>query len=168
MMNNYFNLFNLPEQFELNTETLEQNYRTLAAQFHPDKFAAASSFEQKQAVMMTSTLNEAYRVLSNPLDRAAYLLSHQGIDADSPEHTQFAPEFLMQQMQWRETLMDAKSEHNILQLNELTQIITQEQIQLYEQLYAALDSAELQTAAQLVRQGRFLQKIINEIADIKE
>ena len=61
-MNTHFSLFRLPETFELDNQILEQRYRTLAAQFHPDKFAAASGFEQKQAVMMTATLNEAHRV----------------------------------------------------------------------------------------------------------
>ena len=61
---------------------------------------------------MSSTINDAYRTLKNPIDRAAYLLKAQGIDADAPEHTSFAPEFLMQQMEWRETLMDAQMEQN--------------------------------------------------------
>ena len=107
-MNTHFSLFRLPETFELDNQILEQRYRTLAAQFHPDKFAAASGFEQKQAVMMTATLNEAHRVLRDVIERAAYLLKLNNIDADSPEHTHFEPEFLMQQMAWRETLMDAK------------------------------------------------------------
>ena len=90
-MNQYFTLFDIPVGFTLDEDTLEIRYRTLAARFHPDRFAAASAFEQKQAVMMSATVNEAYRTLKNPIDRAAYLLKEQGIDADAPEHTSFAP-----------------------------------------------------------------------------
>ena len=86
-MPQYFQLFQLPPTFDIDSETVEQTYRQLAARFHPDKFAAASSFEQKQAVMMAATLNDAYRTLLSPIDRAAYLLKSQGIDADAPEHT---------------------------------------------------------------------------------
>ena len=111
-MSQYFTLFQLEPQFDIDTDSLEQNYRTLAARFHPDRFASASAFEQKQAVMMSSTVNEAYRTLKNPTDRAAYLLRQQGIDADAPEHTSFAPEFLMQQMEWRETLAEARADGN--------------------------------------------------------
>lgn len=53
-MNQYFTLFQLEPQFDLDLNTLEQTYRRLAARFHPDKFAAASAFEQKQAMMMAS------------------------------------------------------------------------------------------------------------------
>ena len=103
-MSQHFTLFQLEPAFDIDTAALEQTYRSLAARFHPDRHAAASAFEQKQAMMMASAVNEAYRILKNPIDRAAYLLEQHNIHADSPEHTSFPPEFLMQQMEWRETL----------------------------------------------------------------
>ena len=162
-MSQYFTLFQLEPQFDIDTDSLEQNYRTLAARFHPDRFASASAFEQKQAVMMSSTINEAYRTLKNPTDRAAYLLRQQGIDADAPEHTSFAPEFLMQQMEWRETLAEARAAGDTAALNALGSQVSAEQTALYGQLAAAFDAQQYQTAAQLVRQGRFLNKMRQEI-----
>lgn len=162
-MNNYFTLFRLPESYDIDTQTLAQTHRVLIAQFHPDKFAAASAFEQKQALMMTATLNEAHRILNDPIDRAAYLLQKQGINADAPEHTQFPAEFLMQQMEWRETLMDAKMENNAQQLNQLAQTIATEQANLYQNLQAAFHENHTERAAKLVRQGRFLSKLAHEI-----
>lgn len=162
-MNQYFTLFQLEPQFDLDLNTLEQTYRHLAARFHPDKFAAASAFEQKQAMMMASTLNEAYRTLKSPLNRAAYLLENQGVNADAPEHTQFAPEFLMQQMEWRETLEDARAEHNHPALSALAQEISAEQTALYQQLAAAFHRQDYENAATFVRQGRFLDKLQQEI-----
>ena len=94
-MNQHFTLFGLPETFQIDENALETRYRALAAGCHPDRFASASAFEQKQAVMMAAAVNEAYRILKNPVDRAASLLTAQNIDADAPEHTAFAPEFLM-------------------------------------------------------------------------
>lgn len=163
MENQYFTLFRLPPQFALDSTQLEQTYRTLAAQFHPDKFAAASSFEQKQAVMMSATLNDAYRTLKNPIDRAAYLLQQQGIDADAPEHTAFAPEFLMQQMEWRETLMDARMENDRTALEKLAAEIAAEQNTLVQNLAQAFEQQNFEQAAQQVRHGRFLNKLAEEI-----
>ncbi|PIT45920.1 Fe-S protein assembly co-chaperone HscB [Snodgrassella alvi] len=162
-MNQYFALFQLPEQFNIDDKQLEQNYRLLAAQCHPDKFAARSTFEQKQAMMMAATVNEAYRILSNPLDRAAYLLQQQNIDADAPEHTHFPANFLMQQMQWRETLEDARTEADAVTLQELDATIQQEQDKLYQELNTAFMQNQLEIAAKLVRQGRFLHKLHTEI-----
>ena len=162
-MPQYFQLFQLPPTFDIDSETVEQTYRQLAARFHPDKFAAASSFEQKQAVMMAATLNDAYRTLLSPIDRAAYLLKSQGIDADAPEHTGFAPEFLMQQMEWREALEDGRSEHNETALLALDQEIAAEQQNLFAELSQAFATQQTEQAGQLVRQGRFLNKLRQEI-----
>nr|WP_311460454.1 Fe-S protein assembly co-chaperone HscB [uncultured Neisseria sp.] len=165
-MSQYFNLFQLKPSFNLDTEALEQTYRALAARFHPDKFASASAFEQKQAVMMSSTINDAYRTLKSPIDRAAYLLKSQNIDADAPEHTSFSPEFLMQQMEWRETLMDAQMEQNHDAIRALDQEIQEVQNNLYQDLQQAFEQQDYESAAQWVRHGRFLNKLRNEIASI--
>ena len=165
-MSQYFNLFQLEPSFNIDTEALEQTYRALAARFHPDKFASASAFEQKQAVMMSSTINDAYRTLKSPIDRAAYLLKSQNIDADAPEHTSFSPEFLMQQMEWRETLMDAQMEQNHDAIQALDQEIQEVQSSLYQDLQQAFEQQNYESAAQWVRHGRFLNKLRKEIASI--
>ena len=161
-----FQLFNLPAQFDLDPAALEQTYRQLAARFHPDKTATASAFEQKQAVMMSSTVNEAYRTLKNPTDRAAYLLRQQGIDADAPEHTSFAPEFLMQQMEWRETLAEARGGQDQTALPALDKEISGAQQELWRDLREAFRRQQYEDAAQLVRQGRFLDKLKKEISNL--
>ena len=163
-MSQYFTLFQLEPAFDIDAESLEQTYRALAARFHPDKFASASAFEQKQAVMMSSTINDAYRTLKNPIDRAAYLLKTLGIDADAPEHTSFAPDFLMQQMEWRETLMEARAESDLKTLENLNDEIRTEQEKLFCDLKQSFARQDYDTAAQQVRQGRFLDKLRNEIS----
>ena len=163
-MSQYFTLFQLEPAFDIDAENLEQTYRALAARFHPDKFASASAFEQKQAVMMSSTINDAYRTLRNPIDRAAYLLKTLGIDADAPEHTSFAPDFLMQQMEWRETLMEARAESDLKTLENLNDEIRAEQEKLFSDLKQSFARQDYDTAAQQVRQGRFLDKLRNEIS----
>lgn len=165
-MSQYFTLFQIEPQFDIDTDSLEQNYRTLAARFHPDRFASASAFEQKQAVMMSSTVNEAYRTLKNPTDRAAYLLRQQGIDADAPEHTSFAPEFLMQQMEWRETLAEARGGQDQTALTALDKEISGAQQELWQDLREAFRRQQYEDAAQLVRQGRFLDKLKKEISNL--
>ncbi|XXQ68886.1 Fe-S protein assembly co-chaperone HscB [Neisseriaceae bacterium B1] len=162
-MSNYFTLFHLPTQFSQDNAQLEATYRQLAAHFHPDKTAAASAFEQKQAVMMSATINQAYQILKNPIDRAAYLLEQHGIHADAPEHTQLSAEFLMQQMQWREQLMEAKMEQDEAALLALQQEIESEQQNLFTELEQAFKQEKYDHAAELVRQGRFLNKIQQEI-----
>ena len=162
-MSQYFDLFNLPATFALDTAALDARYRAVAAQCHPDKFAARSAFEQKQSMMMATTVNEAYRTLKDPLNRAAYLLQAQGIDADAPEHTRFAPAFLMQQMDWRETLAEARTGADTAALNNLAAEIHDVQTALYRRLDTAFADNHTTEAAALVREGRFLHKLQQEI-----
>ena len=162
-MSQHFTLFQLEPAFDIDTAALEQTYRSLAARFHPDRHAAASVFEQKQAMMMASAVNEAYRILKNPIDRAAYLLEQHNIHADSPEHTSFPPEFLMQQMEWRETLEEARAQNNQAALRALEADIQAEQNTLLSALQTAFKQTDYHNAANLVRQGRFLNKLRQEI-----
>lgn len=160
-MNDYFALFGLPADFELDETVLDGRYQAAAMQVHPDKFAGKSSFEQKQAVMMAATLNEAYRVLRHPTERAAYLLQLAGVESDVPEHTAFAPEFLMQQMQWREQLDEVQTDEDWAVLRQDVLAVQQD---LYVRLAQALqDMQNRQEAAQMVRQARFVDKMMQQI-----
>jgi molecular chaperone HscB len=153
-MSQHFTLFQLEPAFDIDTAALEQTYRSLAARFHPDRHAAASAFEQKQAMMMASAVNEAYRILKNPIDRAAYLLEQHDIHADAPEHTTFPPEFLMQQMEWREALAPCWHWKPISKPSKTP---------CSSALQSAFKQNDYHNAANLVRQGRFLNKLRQEI-----
>lgn len=157
----YYQLFGLPKDYVLDTAQLELAYRRLSVQYHPDKSAHLSAFEQKQAMMMSATINEAYRVLKSPLDRAAYLLKEQGIHADAPEHTQFAPEFLMQQMQWREDLDDAGDDESALL--GLNKDIIAAKNSLQDALKHDFAQEAWDDAAMHVREGRFIHKLLQQI-----
>lgn len=160
-MNNYFSLFNLPVQFVVDTAALDAAYRTLAMRFHPDRTAGLSVFEQKQAMMMAATVNEAYRVLKSPLERAAYLLREAGVDADAPQHTQFASEFLMQQMEWREALAEAEDD---AALSALAAEFSAAGQAVENELAQAFAEKNYDMAADALRRGRFLQKLNEELA----
>ena len=58
---------------------LEQRYRALSRQFHPDYFYNASAAERRQSLERSSYLNDAYRTLKNPIGRVEYLLKIEGV-----------------------------------------------------------------------------------------
>lgn len=163
MTQNHFSLFGLPVAFDLDAATLSATYLKLAAACHPDKFAGASAFEQRQSLMMASTVNEAYRTLQQPLDRASYLLSLHDIDADDPLHTQFEPEFLMQQMSWREALEDAQQAQDVPALLALADDVQDELSDLLTTLSTTFQKEDYNGAATLVRQGRFMDKLTQQV-----
>lgn len=105
---NYFQLFGLPERFALTQSTLTERYRVLQQAVHPDRFASASDSERRQAVQQAAGVNEAYRVLKDPLSRARYMLELRGAAWDDERDTVVDPEFLMEQIELREALAAAR------------------------------------------------------------
>lgn len=82
---NYFELFDLPKNFEIDLAALDAAYERLSMAHHPDFFATAGSDEQARAERISAELNEGYRVLRGEGGRAAYLLGllSAGHDLDS-------------------------------------------------------------------------------------
>src|SRR5688572_25635702 len=102
---NYFELFGLPLQFELEDRELADRYKSLQRKLHPDTVTPAADDRQKRfAVQAAAHVNEAYRILRSPVDRAGYLLEQTGYAAENKAVKQLPPEFLQQQIQLREEL----------------------------------------------------------------
>ncbi|MFX7858475.1 Fe-S protein assembly co-chaperone HscB, partial [Acinetobacter baumannii] len=76
----------------------------------------------------------AYQTLRDPLKRATYLLHLRGIDVQAENNTAMPPAFLMQQMEWREALGDAKAERNVDALDDLLGMLRKEKRARYQAL----------------------------------
>ncbi len=97
-----FALFDLPRRFALDADDLAARRRALQAEVHPDRFAAGGAAAQRVAMQWAVRVNEAYERLKDPLKRAAYLCELGGVPIRAEDNTAMPPEFLMQQMDWRE------------------------------------------------------------------
>jgi molecular chaperone HscB len=75
----YFSFFGLPRKLSIDLADLDQRFRALSRQFHPDYFYNATTTERLASLERASYLNDAYRVLKQPLDRAEYLLKVEGL-----------------------------------------------------------------------------------------
>ena len=102
-----FTLFGLPERFALDAAQLDQRWRELQTEVHPDRFAAQGAAAQRIAMQWSVRVNQAYQRLKDPLKRAAYLCERRGAPIDAERNTAMPREFLMQQMAWREALDEA-------------------------------------------------------------
>jgi molecular chaperone HscB len=80
--NNYFTQFDLPYHLHIDLATLEKSFYAQSRKLHPDRFAAKPQAEQDAALAASSTLNDAYRTLRDPIARTEYLLSLEGIQLE--------------------------------------------------------------------------------------
>lgn len=105
---NHFELFGLTPAYALDLERLDRAYRDIQARVHPDKFAQAGDAERRASMEMTTRVNEAYRTLKSPVQRAKYLLELNGVDAGFETDTAMPEDFLFEQLELREQLEAAK------------------------------------------------------------
>jgi molecular chaperone HscB len=76
----YFSVFGLKPQLNLNLPALEQEFHRLSRKLHPDRFARALENEKQWSLADTALLNDAYRTLKDPLRRTQYLLKLEGAE----------------------------------------------------------------------------------------
>jgi molecular chaperone HscB len=86
----YFAFLGVPRKLNLDTADLEQRFRALSRQFHPDYFYNATPAERRASLERSSYLNDAYRTLRQPIPRLEYLLSLEGMDRRRGERTDAA------------------------------------------------------------------------------
>ncbi|MGM3275894.1 Fe-S protein assembly co-chaperone HscB [Ralstonia sp. 24A2] len=165
----HFSLFGLPEHFEVNEDALNAAYRTVQSQAHPDRYAHAGDAERRVAMQWATRANEAYQTLRDPLKRATYLLHLRGIDVQAENNTAMPPAFLMQQMEWRESLGDAKAERDVDALDALLGMLRKEKRARYAALAGLLNGNDgdgnSAAAADAVRQLMFIEKIERDTAE---
>jgi molecular chaperone HscB len=165
----YFTLLRLQPAFRLDMEALDQAYRALQTEFHPDRFVHAGDAEQRLAVQWSTRINEAYQTLKSPFARAKYLLELQGIHAMDANNTVMPAAFLMQQMEWREALMATVAASDYDGLQALENETKAEAGRLKLELAAELDERrDYPAAAETLRKYRFLEKFLADINNAYE
>src|SRR5258705_4149249 len=95
---NHFKLFGLEPAYAINGAALERSYRELQTLVHPDRYAQAAQAEQRASMQWTTRVNDAYRTLRDPVQRAKHVLELQGVDVAFETDTQMPADFLMQQL----------------------------------------------------------------------
>ncbi len=95
----YFSFLGLPRKLNLDVAAVEQQFRVLSRQFHPDYFYNATPTERRASLERSSYLNDAYRTLKQPASRVAYLLDVEGVLKPADHETgKLAPASLLEEV----------------------------------------------------------------------
>ncbi len=161
----YFALFGLPARYRFDPAELDAAYRKLQTEVHPDRFASAGDDERRLALQSSSRVNEAYRALRSPVERANYLLLLRGVDALAETDTALPPEFLEQQLECRESMAEAIVSRDAGALTALQKSVEGAAAELERTLAEQLDLPETTEDARAnLRKLKFLSKVAADIA----
>jgi molecular chaperone HscB len=158
---NDFELFELPQQFAQDRAQLDERWKALQREVHPDRFAAEGAAAQRVAMQWSVRINEAHQRLKDPLKRAAYLCELQGAAVQAENNTAMPAAFLMQQMAWREALEDTDQ---VNALEALADEVAAERKRVQQSLGQLLDvERDPQAAVAQVRALMFIERFAHEV-----
>ena len=168
-MNNPFALFDLPVAFQVDSALLNERYLALQKSLHPDNFSATSAQEQRLAIQKSAEINDALRILKDPIARADSIIAlNTGERENLEEKSNKDIGFLMQQMEWRETLENIENRKDTDELTAFAQEINQIRHAILSELSTALDAQQWDIARAITDKLRFIKKLQTEIERVEE
>ena len=168
-MNNPFALFDLPVAFQVDSALLNERYLALQKSLHPDNFSAASAQEQRLAMQKSAEINDALRILKDPIARADSIIALNTGEQENPEEKSNKDiGFLMQQMEWRETLENIENRQDTDELTAFAQEINQIRHAILSELSTALGEQQWDIARAITDKLRFIKKLQAEIERVEE
>jgi molecular chaperone HscB len=107
---NYYDFFEIPHQLSLDLKDLERRFYSLSRKWHPDRFARAAAHERLKALDASAILNDGYRILRDPIQRANYLLAENGFDIAEQQSKEVPPELLEEVFELNMALEEADTD----------------------------------------------------------
>ena len=108
-MDDYFSVFGLEPKLSVDVDDLQARFYRLSRQHHPDKFARQSPEAQSRALEITSLLNDGLRVLKDPVRRAEYMLTRNGLQMAEQRSKDVPPELLEEVFELNEALEELRA-----------------------------------------------------------
>jgi len=158
---NYFEMFGLMPRFTIDLNSLEQSFRQLQTELHPDRHVSHSNHEQRIALQLSSNINDGYRALRSPASRAQCLINLAG-KAESTVALSNA--FLIAQMEWHEAIEEAVNSSDVVALEALSRRLKHKVSVRENDIAVALDErSDFDAAGIYVNELRFYEKLRTEI-----
>ena len=157
----YFSLFQLEPNFSLDETALERAYHALLTQFHPDRYAGKPQVEQRLAAQFCADVNSGYRILSDEVSRAEYLLKQAGVDLVAAERAGVESTFLMTQIDLRERLEEL-DQADVAGRESLTEEIQGHYRVSRDQFASGLATATYPAAARRWQEMCYLSKLLSD------
>jgi len=163
----YFSFLGLDRKLSLDPSDLQTRFYNLSRQFHPDRFARSAASEQQYALDATALLNDAYRVLRDPIQRAEYLLSQEGFDIGEQRSKNVPPELLEEVFELNMLLEETPERAELEQARSKFQAMQAETDEELSSLFARYDASGDRSVLQSIRgvlnRRRYIQNLVRDV-----
>ena len=161
-----FAVLGLPRAFDVDLRSAEKAHRELSRALHPDKYASAGASERREALGKAADVNEAWRIVRDPVRRAESLFLLAGVEVGETKEPKPDPELLMEVLEKREALADAKAARDLDKVRALESEIEGRE----KKIENTLAQARAFDAALVVKLGelRFYRRFLEEASAVAE
>ena len=168
-MKNPFALFDLPVSFDISLDELNVRYLALQKNLHPDNFVTANAATQRHAMQQALDVNDALKVLKDPILRAEAIIALQtGETTDLEQKSTRDVAFLMEQLAWREELEQIDTAQDEQALERFSSRVSEERTAMLAALGKSLNLQDWAQAAQYCDKLRFIKKLSDEVERVEE
>ena len=170
-----FATLGLARRYDLDKTELERRYRDLQQALHPDKHASAPSSQRTMTLSKAVEVNEAYRVLRDDSKRAEALLAALGGASPKSEREVVPQALLMDMMELREALAEARAARNAPAVARLAEQVGARAHEVRAALVAAFETLAVERAPEvlastqaLVSRLRYYRRFLDEVAAFED
>ncbi len=161
-----FSTLGLAHTFDIDMRAAEKAHRELSRALHPDKYASSGASERRDALNRAADVNEAWRIVRDPVRRAEALFSLAGVEVGETKEPKPDAELLMDVLEKREALSDAKAAHDAGRVRALVEEVTARE----KHIEALLSGAKAFDASLVGKLGemRFYRRFLDEASSVME
>jgi len=166
-----FATLGLERTYRLDLRAVEKTHRELSRTLHPDRYVGRGANERREALEKAVQVNEAWRVVRDPIRRAEALFTLAGIEVGDTHEPKPAAELLMDMMEQRETLADARGARDAAAVEKLVGTMTARQETIEADLadaFAASGGEKAKLAPLVAKLGelRYYRRFLEEASAI--
>jgi molecular chaperone HscB len=174
-----FATLGIDRAFDIDLPAVEKTHRELSRTLHPDKHMAGGASERRYALSKAIEVNEAWRALRDPIRRAEALFTLAGIAVGESNEPKPTTDFLMDMMQQRENLAEARERNDATGVRATRVLASEIETRAREaekalsEGFREVGSAETHRAALerlLPRLGelRFYRRFLDEVSEVMD
>lgn len=167
-----FLLLNIESKFDLDLKAVEKRHLELSRALHPDRFIGRPSSERRMALSKAIEVNEAWRMVRDPIRRAEALLSRLGVESNESSGEKADPELLMEMMDQREALSEARMDKNLDRVRSLIEKMQSREERVVAALSHSLSHAtnadSAKDALPHLAELRFVRRFLDEASAVED
>ncbi len=146
----------------------EKTHRELSRALHPDRYVGSTSSERRQALSRAIEVNEAWRIVRDPVRRAEALLRLRGVQLAEDREPPATPDFLMEMLDRREALGQAKERRDLSTVRDLAAEVQTAWVQAEKELALRFSKGEAATLVGKLGELRFYRRFLDEVSAIED